>query len=103
MNNIFNSSLPNLGNEHFDTLVDSDRVRIERIVSHGHTSPETGWYDQPRSEWVMVLRGEAVLAFEDETSVILKAGDYLNIPAHCKHKVAWTTPDQETIWLAVHY
>jgi len=103
MTNIFDAIPANLKDELFDSLVENDRLRIERIISHGHASPETGWYDQPQNEWVMLLRGAAVLAFEDDTSVTLKPGDYLNIPAHCKHKVAWTTPDQETIWLAVHY
>ena len=51
----------------------------------------------------MVLKGEAVLLFEEGTTKNLKPGDYLNIPAHTKHKVEWTEPDSETIWLAVHY
>ena len=33
----------------------------------------------------------------------LTAGCHLTIPAHTKHKVTWTTPDTETLWLAVHY
>jgi cupin 2 domain-containing protein len=103
MTNIFDAIPANLKNEHFDSLVDADKVRIERIISRGHASPESGWYDQPQNEWVMLLRGEAVLEFESEAPVTLKPGDYLNIPAHCKHKVAWTAPDIETIWLAVHY
>jgi len=51
----------------------------------------------------MLLQGEAVLSFIDEPAIKLKAGDFLNIPAHKKHRVEWTTPDVETIWLAVHY
>lgn len=29
-------------------------------------------------------------------------GDWAVLPAHCRHRVAWTAPDRETVWLAVH-
>ena len=35
--------------------------------------------------------------------VEMKAGDFINIPAHQRHRVEWTTPDEPTIWLAVFY
>jgi cupin 2 domain-containing protein len=88
--------------ELFTTLLDAADVRIERIVSHGHASPEGFWYDQDRHEWVVVLTGAATLRFEDET-VEMRAGDFLNIPAHRKHRVEWTAPDEPTVWLAVFY
>jgi len=25
------------------------------------------------------------------------------IPARCRHRVEWTDPDQETVWLALHH
>lgn len=103
MNNILDSIPADLSNEVFDDLVTSDKVRIERIISKGHTSPDFGWYDQDQSEWVIVIAGSAIIGFDDKPSVTLKAGDYLNIPAHEKHKVAWTDPDVETVWLAVFY
>jgi cupin 2 domain-containing protein len=103
MNNIFDAIPRNLETEVFDRLVESDGVRIERIISKGHKSPESGWYDQDENEWVMVLRGEAILSFADESSITLKEGDFINIQAHKKHKVEWTAPNIETIWLAVHY
>jgi cupin 2 domain-containing protein len=103
MNNIFASIPGNLSTEIIEQIVVSDRVKIERIISKGHCSPESGCYDQDNNEWVIVLKGEAILSFADESSVTLKAGDYLNIPVHKKHKVTWTAPDIETIWLAVHY
>jgi cupin 2 domain-containing protein len=103
MKNIFDDVPENIPDEQFEQLVESGHVRIERIISKGHKSPESGWYDQEQNEWVMVLRGEAILSFEDGSSVTLKEGDFLNIEAHRKHKVEWTTPNVETIWLAVHY
>ena len=50
----------------------------------------------------MVLTGAAGLRFEDET-IEMRAGDFVNIPAHRKHRVEWTTPDEPTVWLAVFY
>lgn len=100
--NFFSAILENLPEELTTVLQAGEGVRIERIVSYGHQSPEGFWYDQPESEWVLVLKGAARIQFEDST-VEMKPGDYLNIPAHTKHGVAWTTPDEPTIWLAVHY
>jgi len=100
--NIF-SDLPNdLSEEVFEVMASSNDLTIERIVSKGHTSPETGWYEQEKHEWVMVVKGHAILMFEDGERE-LKSGDYVNIPAMQKHKVSWTDPEQETVWLAVHY
>ena len=101
--NIFSSIPQNLQTEVFEDILRSHSVRIERILSQGQTSPGTGWYDQDEHEWVMVLEGSASLEFEDGSRCDLSAGDYLNIPAHTKHKVIWTDPDRVTIWLAVFY
>ena len=100
--NLFADLPQQLPDELFTTLLEAANVRIERIVSHGHASPEGFWYDQDQHEWVIVLKGAARLRFE-EGIVEMKAGDFLNIPAHQKHRVEWTTPDEPTIWLALHY
>ncbi len=101
--NIYNLIPDDLSNEVFEILAQSASVKIERIISKGHSSPDTGWYDQDKAEWVIVLTGEASIAFDNDTVVELKRGDYLDIPAHTKHKVISTSTDPETIWLAVHY
>ncbi len=102
--NLFADMPENLPAEHFATLLTSPHVRIERIVSRGQSSPEDFWYDQNRAEWVMVVAGSAGLLFEGETSPrMMRAGDFVHIPAHTKHRVAWTDALQPTIWLAVHY
>ena len=103
MNNIFETIPDNIETEVFEELIKSDNVRIERIISKGHKSPASGWYDQDNNEWILVVQGEAILLFADESSVKMKAGDYLNIMAHKKHKVEWTDPNIETIWLTIHY
>lgn len=102
--NIFSGLPHQLQAERFDTLAGDGDVRIERIVSQGHSTPEGEWYDQERDEWVLLLTGSAGLLFEGEAGPRrLTAGDYLLIPAHCRHRVAWTDPDRQTVWLAVHF
>jgi cupin 2 domain-containing protein len=77
---------------------------MERIISNGHASPDGFWYDQDRSEWVLVLKGRAGLMFEGTGDLIeMNPGDFIHIPAHCRHRVAWTDMTQKTIWLAIHY
>jgi cupin 2 domain-containing protein len=49
-----------------------------------------------------MLKGAASLQYEDGP-VEMKPGDFVNIPAHKRHRVECTTPDEPTIWLAVHY
>lgn len=100
--NLFTDLPSSLPVELFTTLLDAANLRIERIVSHGHASPEGFWYDQDQHEWVVVLQGAARLSIEGEIKE-LKTGDYINILAHQKHRVEWTTPDEPTVWLAVFY
>jgi len=100
--NLFSELPNNLPEELIEKLVDAPNIRIERIVSTGHASPPGFWYDQAESEWVVVLRGEAVLEFEDETQN-LKPGDYILIPPHYKHRVISTSLTEPTVWLAVFF
>ncbi len=103
--NIF-AELPATALEHevFSELLVQPGLTIERIVSTGQASPPDFWYDQADDEWVLLLSGEAMLRLEEEVEARhLSAGDYLHLPAHCRHRIDWTHPDQPTIWLAVHY
>jgi len=102
--NLFADIPKDLSNELFETLLQTPSFRIERIVSNGHCSPEGFWYDQDDNEWVILLKGSAVLRFEnDDESIALKSGDYIHIDKHQRHRVEWTDPEEETIWLAIHY
>lgn len=103
MTNLFSNIPANLPEEVFEDIIKTPDVRIERIISKGHTTPDNDWYDQDENEWVLVVKGEAKLLFDDERVVHLKEGDHVNIPAHQRHQVSWTDPNQETIWLAVFY
>nr|WP_321397676.1 cupin domain-containing protein [uncultured Desulfobacter sp.] len=103
MANLFENIPDDLSFECFTDLIKEKNVRIERIVSLGHTSPDFGWYDQNENEWVVVLEGSGTILFENGIEHVLNKGDHLNIPAHTKHKVTRTLPDDITIWLAVFY
>ncbi|MGR9073204.1 MAG: cupin domain-containing protein [Gammaproteobacteria bacterium] len=83
-------------------LLKKDRLRIERIVSRGHATAEGEWYDQARDEWVLLVKGKATLAFEDGRRVEMESGDYLWLPAHDRHRVEWTDPERDSVWLAIH-
>lgn len=105
MQNLFAKLPPlNAGSEQFLQLLAQPGLRIERIVSTGQSSPPDFWYDQPEAEWVLLLQGEALLRFADETEARrLRAGDHVDIAPHRRHRVDWTIPGQMTIWLAIHY
>ncbi|MDJ0386685.1 cupin domain-containing protein [Roseomonas sp. E05] len=94
---------PGPGEECFqDLLTAPGGARVERILSRGAASPPGFWYEQEWDEFVLVLSGAAVLAFPDGTERRLAAGDYAILPALCRHRIAWTEPAEETLWLAVH-
>ncbi len=83
--NLFGGIPSNLPEELFTTLHQAKGLRIERIVSQGHTSPPGFWYDQDEYEWVVVLQGSAVIEFEGEPEPTkLQAGSYLNILAQVR-------------------
>jgi cupin 2 domain-containing protein len=97
MKNVFSDIPADLPDEQCQTLLTTPHFRIERIVSRGHSSPPGFWYDQDQHEWVLLIKGAARLRFEDEL-IEMKPGDFVNIPAHRKHRVEWTTPEENTIW-----
>lgn len=101
--NLFTGVPAVLQDERIECLAASADTRILRIVSIGHVTPPGTWYDQPDTEWVVLLQGQATLRFEKEGLRALQAGDFLTIPAGSRHRVEWTSSDPAAIWLAVHY
>jgi cupin 2 domain-containing protein len=89
--------------EFTEKLIETTDVRIERILSTGQVTPNGKWFDQEKEEWVLLLEGNAEIEFEGEKIMQIKAGDYLNIPAHKKHRVTFTSATPACLWLAVHY
>ncbi len=101
--NLF-ADLPSaLPKELITVLAENQHIRLERIVSTGHASPHGYLYDQDEHEWVVVLKGEAKLVFENGEFVQMNPGDHILIQAHKKHRVEWTTAEEPTIWLAVFF
>ena len=103
MGNLLSSLPETLDEEVFESILESSHVRLERIVSKGHKSPDQGWYDQDEHEWVVMLEGAGTVLFEQGGSFHLEKGDHLTIPAHARHRVSWTDPERVTVWLAVFY
>ena len=102
--NLFAALPARLDAEQLIALISNENLRIERIVSTGQASPPGFWYDQDWAEWVLVLAGSAGLLFEGEPAPrVLRPGDYVHIPTHRRHRVAWTDAERPTVWLAVHY
>ena len=50
--NLFDRPTYKFENEIVNTLLNSTNIRIEKIISDGHT---TGWYDQDQDEFVLSL------------------------------------------------
>ena len=101
--NLLGGLPPRQAEEQVDRLIDGAAVRIQRIVSTGQASPPGFWYDQADDEFVVLLSGAARLRFEaDNLSLDLKPGDWVEIPAHERHRVEWTQAEPPTVWLAVH-
>ena len=103
LKNIFDNLPKEIEEEFFEEILSTKDFKLERIISEGHTSPPNFWYDQDKNEFVLLLKGKTKLNFEDGSKLELKPGDYLIIPAHQKHRVDWTDPDQKTFWLTIHY
>ena len=101
MSNLFADIPTELDEELVTVLLKLPGVRLERIVSRGQASPPGFWYDQDVGEWVAVLKGAATLEVEGRDEVKLSAGGHLYLPPRCRHRVTWTDPEQNTIWLAL--
>jgi len=106
MTNLLENIIVDKSKEEFLDILKHENVRIERIVSNGQTSPKDFWYDQEENEFVLLIQGEATLHLKENENikeVQLKANDFIDIKAHTKHRVEYTSKDEPTIWLAVFY
>ena len=103
LKSLFSSIPADLPEELQQSLLSGGKFRMERIVSHGQVSPEDFWYDQQEHEWVLLLQGEAEIEYDDGSRRVLKSGDCELIPSHKRHRVAFTSFEQQTIWLALFF
>ena len=103
LTNLLTNIPADLTAEAFQTLLSAPGLRVERIVSLGHSSPAGFWYDGDTHEWVLLLEGAARLRLEGQEPLEMRPGTCVNIPAHQRHRLEWTDPQGPTIWLAIHY
>ncbi len=103
LRNIFSLIPAELSEELCETLVLANEIKIERIVSRGHTTPKSEWYDQDWDEWVLLLQGHATISYQDGNKAVLQKGDFILFPAHKKHRVDFTSSQPDAIWLAIHF
>lgn len=90
--------------ERFEHLLARDDVRIERITSRGQATPEGEWCDQEQNEFVLLVSGQAGLLIEGEPQErVMSDGDWIMLPARCRHRVVWTSAGADTVWLAMHW
>jgi cupin 2 domain-containing protein len=95
--NLFAGAEPPETGEKFESLLELGNLLIERIVSSD--GPKSEVYVQAQDEWVVLVRGTAVLTIEAIRTELV-AGDYVFIPAGVSHKVETTS--EAAMWLAVH-
>ena len=81
-------------------LAESEKVRIESIVSTGQVSD---WYDQDETEFVALLEGNASIEYEDGKTITISRGDTLVIKPHERHRVSYTSSEPPCVWLCVFY
>jgi cupin 2 domain-containing protein len=106
MNNIYKGIPFELPDELIEKIGGSAErgVAVERIISRGHASPPGFWYDQDKTEFVILLTGRAAILFKEKERIVeMLPGDYIEIPAHCLHRVEWTSAEEDTLWLALFY
>lgn len=100
--NIFDEIIVDKSEEKFFEIFKNETIKVEKIVSNGQKSPKNFWYEQEKSEFILLLEGFAILEFEDK-QIELNKGDCLNIEAFQKHRVKFTSLEKPTIWFAVFY
>ena len=101
---IFSDIPEQLPDEVENLLLSGGEFRLNRIVSRGHRTAGGDWYDQDESEWVMLISGSAGLLFEGESAPReMRPGDWVMIPPRRRHRVEWTDPVADTVWLALYF
>ena len=101
VHNLFESPEIPACQERTELLTTGGAFRLERIGSNRASSDEGFWYDQPRTEWVALVRGHATLRFEPGGEIALRTGDCLTIAAHHRHRVESTSPD--AVWVTLSF
>jgi cupin 2 domain-containing protein len=88
--------------EIFQNILSGKRIKLERIISSGQTTPDGIWLSEKTDEWVILLKGRAGISFHSGEKIKLEEGDYILIKSGTKHRVSYTSKNPECIWLAIH-
>ncbi|HEX2830534.1 MAG TPA: cupin domain-containing protein [Burkholderiales bacterium] len=94
--NLFDDAAAPGGGERCDVLLRHRNLVVERIVSSAAMEPKS--FVQAQDEWVVLLRGTAVLEVAGER-LVLATGDYVFLPAGTAHTVC--SASEGALWLAV--
>ena len=94
--NIFDYIEPKKG-EVFTPLFEHKNIKINRIVSSREVEDKE--YIQDEDEWLVLVKGEAILLLDKKEKKLLK-GETLFIPAKVPHQVLYTK--QNTLWITIH-
>ena len=100
--NIFTQIIVDKKEERFFEIFKNEIIKVEKIVSNGQKSPKNFWYEQEKSEFILLLEGFAVLEFENREVELIKGG-CLNIIAMEYLRVKFTSLDEPSVWFAVFY
>lgn len=98
---LFRDLPASLPEELVTVLAEGPGLRVERIVSRGHVSPPGFWYCQVEDELVVLVAGAARLEIDGQPEIALGPGDWLDLPRGLRHRVTYTDPHADTVWLAV--
>jgi len=89
--------------ENYKILLSGKKFNLEKIISKGYVTPDDKWIIEDTNEFVMLLKGNADLLFENGQNIKLSEGDYFVIPKNTKHKVTRTSRRPLCYWLTIHY
>lgn len=103
MKSLFIHGNTDVSKEIFETMVEKNNFKLERIITNCQKTPEGEWLSQERAEFVVVLKGRATLIFKSDGKIQdMYAGDYVLIEPNELHRVD-SVSAEETVWLALHY
>ena len=102
--NLFRAPCPAEGQESEQVLQCGAGWRLVLIASNLARTPEGQWLDQKENEWVLVVRGSALLRMAEPDRLIdLSSGDHVYLSPHQRHRVERTDPEPGTLWLALYW
>lgn len=94
--------LPSTNSAKIESIAETVDVRVERVTSRGQASASGVYCPQSDNEWLIMVKGQTTLEIGTDT-VNLIAGDYVFIPSNTRNRVQSTSPNEDTVWVAVYF